>query len=58
VAKVQNCIPFSSIEVIFQLKEREIQDLRQHPPILFPQKKKGKKRKPPIKWRDAKMQGR
>jgi len=29
-----------------QLKEKDIQDLQQHPPILFSQKKKGKKRKP------------
>ena len=41
-----------------QLKEKDIQDLQRHPPILFSQKKKGKKRKPFIKWRDAKMQGR
>jgi len=30
---------------------------KQHTPILFFQKKKGKKRKPFNKWKDAKMQG-
>jgi len=32
--------------------------LQQHPPILFSQKKKGKKRKPSHQWRAAKVQGR